>query len=193
VKTELRDPPREPDADRTALVARLRAGEPEALAAVYGAYRARLYSFLLRLSGDGQRARDLTQDCFVRLALSAQRLAPDSDPGAWLFTVGRNLFVSQTRMARLRGARLAELSFFAKPGALPTPLEAVERDRTQAKLERALAALPIAQREVLLLVVVEGFDAAEVARMLDIEAVAVRKRLSRARAALKQALSGEGP
>lgn len=175
----------EPQPGLAELVARLRDGDPVAFDHVYETYRARVYSFLLRLTRDPARARDLSQDTWLRLAVNAHRLAPDSDPGAWLFTVARNLFLSEQRFRFLRRARLRELALFA---TRTTPPALLEHTDAEARLERALAQLPIAQREVLLLITVEGFTADEVAAMLDLDPAAVRKRLSRGRAALKQAL-----
>jgi RNA polymerase sigma-70 factor (ECF subfamily) len=176
---------------RHALLDRLRAGDAAAFEIVYEQYRARLHSFLLRLTGDAARARDLGQESWLRLAANAHRLAPHSDPGAWLFAVARNLFLSERRFSILRRARAAELSIFGAPRAHPTPFEEAARDQTHARLEQALASLPLSQREVVLLVAVEGFEAAEVGRMLDLDAATVRKRLSRGRATLKRALGGE--
>ena len=122
----------------------------------------------------------------MRLAANARRLAPDSDPGAWLFTVARNLYVSKQRWALLDRARLSELGWFGRGAAAPaaSPLEAACSHEQQRKLERALAALARADREVVLLIAVEGFSAQEAGAMLALDPASVRKRLSRARARL---------
>jgi RNA polymerase sigma-70 factor (ECF subfamily) len=59
------------------------------------------------------------------------------------------------------------------------------------RMERALATLPVASREVLLLVGLEGFDQVEVAQMLGIKHDALRQRLTRARAQLAEKLAME--
>ena len=66
------------------------------------------------------------------------------------------------------------------------PDEEHERARAVQVLENALAKLPLASREVLLLVGVEGLDQEEVAKILGISWDALRKRLSRARAELAE-------
>lgn len=173
------------------VVARLRAGDRAAFAVVYETYRARLYAFLLRLSGDAQVASDLAQETWLRLAASAGGLAPDTDAGAWLFTVARNLHRSQRRWTLLDRDRLAALGLMAPRALTATPLEEAARDQLTRRLERALIALPVSLREVVLLICVEGFAAPEVAGMLRIEPAAVRQRLSRGRALLRAALSDE--
>ena len=171
------------------VVARLRAGDSAAFVAVYDTYRARLHAFLLRLTGDVNTARDLGQETWLRLAASASRLAPDTDPGAWLFTVARNLLVSQRRWLLTDRQRLRELGLMAAPRSAATPLEQAAGNQLQRQLERALLTLPLRHREVVLLVCTEGFAAPDVARMLDLDPATVRKRLSRGRASLKEALA----
>jgi RNA polymerase sigma factor (sigma-70 family) len=167
-------------------VERLRAGDAEAFRAVYEAYRARLYTFLVRLSQDEQFARDLSQETWLRLAANARRLDPNTEPAAWLFRVARNLFVSQRRWSRVHHAALAALRLTSVQSE--SPLERVAADATQRRIERALAELPMRHREVLLLVALEGFGATEVAAMLGLSHAAVRQRLSRGRAAIARVL-----
>ena len=177
------------------LVERLRAGDAAAFEQVYGAYHVRLHAFLLRLTRDRALARDLAQETWLRLAANARRLVPDSDPGAWLFAVARNLYLSRRRWALLDQARRLQLSFQlsfrARDERATSPLEHACGDQLQRALERALATLALPEREVMLLVCMEGFAPHEVAVMLGIRASAVRKRLSRARARVRAALPEE--
>lgn len=167
-----------------ACVERLRAGEPGAFDEVYAVCRVRLHGFLLRLTRDPALARDLAQETWLRLAANARRLAPGSDPAAWLFTVARNLYLSRRRWALLDHARRLELFFGQRERSAPSPLEQACTD----ELQRALGALALSEREVILLLCVEGFGAHEVAAMLELSPAAVRKRLSRARARVLAAL-----
>jgi RNA polymerase sigma factor (sigma-70 family) len=175
------------------IVARLIDGEPAAFQAVYEAYRARLYTFLLRLTRNEQLAADLAQESWLRLATHARRLAPDSDPGAWLFRVARNLFHSQRRWTLLDRERVAEWGLRTAGLEPASPLlEAAEHERGR-RIERAIASLPLAYREVLLLVAVEGFEGPEAAELLSLRPAALRQRLARARAMLRAALGEEEP
>ena len=167
------------------LVARLREGDPAAFRSVYETHRARLYTFLLRLSRDEQLAADLSQETWLRLAANARRLTPETEPAAWLFRVARNSFVSHRRWARVHDAALALLR-----SGLPARHE-LEHSLHLSSLERALEALPLATREVVLLISIEGFTAPQVAAMLDVSPELVRQRLSRGRAALQRALEEE--
>lgn len=176
---------------RADLVERLRARDERAFRELYQAYRARLFTFLLRLTHDEALARDLSQETWLRLAANAERLLPESDPAAWLFTVARNLFVSQRRFRLLDRQRLAQLGLTMFQQPLPGPLERASAGQLRQTLERALLALSPSHREVVLLVSIEGFATEQVASMLGTSEMNVRQRLSRARALLRRALEKE--
>ena len=182
-------PTRTADAESEAgWVARLREGDPAAFDAMYDAHRARLYTFLLRLTREEPLARELAQETWLRLTANARRLAPDTEPGAWLFRVARNLFLSHRRWALVHEAGLTALRHLWPARDAESPLERVAADALERRLEHALAALPLRYREVVLLVCVEGYPASQVAAMLELTPAAVRKRLERGRAALASAL-----
>jgi RNA polymerase sigma factor (sigma-70 family) len=166
------------------LVAGLKSGDPAAFEAVYEAYRPRLFSFLARLTRRRDVAEDLLDETWLRLVASARRLADDTCIAAWLFTVARNLHVSWCRHRGLDETRIFDASAsWPSPAGGESPFDAAARNETERRLERALARLPVRDREVLLLVA-GGLGPAEAAGVLGIGAEALRKRLQRARARL---------
>ena len=171
-----------------ALLARLVRGDRAAFTAVYAQHRPRVYSFLVRLSGRRDVAEDLLQETFLRLATRCTTLRPDTRVGAWLFTVARNLFLDDRRSRVVDRTKITELRAVPRDDAGSSPFEALAASEAERALERALAALPLAHREVLLLVAVEKLEPAEAAQVLGETPEAVRQRLSRARAALAAAL-----
>jgi len=180
----VRDPSERP------LVDALRRGEASAFDAAYARYRGRIYGFLLRLCRRPDVAEDLFQETFLKLARKAPRLAEDTDLAAWLFTVARNAWVSHRRWSMLDVSRLVALEDDVLPAAkAPDPDARADAARAMERMERALASLPAASREVLLLVGVEGFEQDEVAGMLGIKYDALRQRLTRARAQLAERLA----
>jgi RNA polymerase sigma-70 factor (ECF subfamily) len=166
----------------------LRRGERGAFDAAYDRHRARVFGFLLRLARRRDVAEDLLQETWLRLARAAPSLAEDTDLAAWLFTVARNQFVSWRRWAALDLSRLVTMGDEPIASAEPSPADATDATRSMARLEAALGSLPAAQREVLLLVGVEGFDQEQAAEILGVRYDALRQRLSRARAELAGAL-----
>jgi RNA polymerase sigma-70 factor (ECF subfamily) len=181
---KVRDPTERP------LIDGLRRGEPRAFDAAYAKYHARVYGFLVRLSGRRDVAEDLFQETWLRLARHATRLAEDTDLRGWLFAVARNAWVSYRRWSLLDVSRLVALDESGPARATTHDPEArADAARSLERLERALAALPVASREVLLLVGVEGFDQHEAAVILGISYEALRQRLARARALLAERLA----
>ncbi len=174
------------------LVDRLRRGDGAAFDSVYAAFRAPIYGFLARLSGRRDLAEELLQETFVRLAARATTLREDTRLGAWLYTVARNLHVSQTRMTALDAARVDRASL-EDPARPPTPFEEAAASQTQIALERALASLPDSYREVLLLVAVDRMEPSEAAEVVGVSPETLRQRLSRARTMMKEALAGATP
>jgi RNA polymerase sigma-70 factor (ECF subfamily) len=179
------DPP-DDRADRE-LVDRLRRGDASAFDRVYATFHPRVFSFLLRLSGRRDTAEDLAQETWLKLAKAAPALRDDTALAPFLFTVARNAFISHRRWAMLDISRIVTFGLEAVSGATePTPETHHERALAIALLEAALQQIPLASREVLLLVGVEGMDQEEVARMLGLSYDALRQRLSRARTQLAE-------
>ncbi len=168
-----------------ALVGRLRDGDPAAFDRVYQEYRARLYSFLARLSRSRDVAEDLAEETWLRLVASSMRLRPDTRLGPWLFTVARNLYYSHCRSRAISDAAAdALISLWPGGSPRPSPFEEAAARELEGRLERALARLPANHREALLLVGAEGMTPAEAADVCGLAPEAFRQRLSRARAAL---------
>ena len=130
-----------------------------------------------------QDADDLVQDCLVRALGHAP--APSSEEGTrrWLFTIMHNLSVSRWRTLRRRGTPVEHAAEPSVPAA--------QEDRLLTRdLLRGLSDLPVEQRQVLLLVTVEGFGYREVAAILGVPIGTVMSRLSRARDALRSSMEG---
>jgi RNA polymerase sigma-70 factor, ECF subfamily len=164
----------------------LEQGDPRGFDLAYARYAERIFGFLLRLSGSRAVAEDLFQHTFMRLSEVGARLRADSDLRAWLFSVARNAFLSHTRSRAMQArANLGFLPGFRGAGVSPDSGLAVH------ELERALATLRQGDRELLLLFGVEGLSYVEVAQVLGLDPVTVRKRVSRARARLAEALDGD--
>ncbi len=170
--------------DRAACLRGLRRGSREAFERVYSAEKAGIYGFLMRLSRDPHVAGDLFQNVWFKLARSAQSLREDTDIRAWLFTVARNEYRSYCRAQLLDMSRLLVLGRELACAGLPDG----GGDRELAAVEAALASLGDPDRELLLLVCVEGIEARVAAGMLGISYDALRQRLARARKRLSEAL-----
>jgi RNA polymerase sigma-70 factor, ECF subfamily len=171
-------------ADERRLVARLRAGDARALEELYVAFRKPIFGFLVRLARDRHVAEDLFQNTWVKVSKSVGRLREDTELKAWIFTVARNEFRSYRRWQLVDVTRL----FLFQRERRDDGVESSE-SLALTGLERALAALGASDREVLLLVCAEGMEPRQAAEVLGISHAALRQRLGRARARLKDAMT----
>jgi RNA polymerase sigma-70 factor (ECF subfamily) len=171
------------------LVARIRAGDTAAFDVVYAEYNGRLFNFLARLSRRREVAEDLLDETWLRFVDRAPKLKPDTRLGPFLFTVARNLFISYCRSRMLEDTQSADaIGLWPLGTPRPSPFDATVANETGRRLDEAIAALPAAHREALLLVAIEGMKPADAAAVCGITPEAMRQRLSRARAAIAQHL-----
>ena len=170
--------------DDSTWLAGLRRGEPAAFDALFATYRPRIYGYLLRMVRAPDVAADLTQEVFLRLAQSARVLRDDTRFGAWLLTVAHHLAIGQLRRSKVRQLAAPEIAR-GDPAPGRTPLDELASERLQRELEAAVAALPDRDREIVLLVGIEGCSPTEAAQILGIKPEAARQRLARARAQLE--------
>lgn len=159
----------------------LKAGDPAAFDAVWAELRAPLYGFLVRHTGSAEVGEELLQETFARLARHAPRLRDDTHLRGWLFAVARNLAVSWRRWWWLD---LRRRDAFVAPTPAPSPPDAAEGREAARRLEAAIAALSLADREIVLLVGVEGMSPSAAAEVLGITPEAARQRWARAKARL---------
>ncbi len=150
--------------------------------------RLRRYARAL-LRGDTLAADDLVQDCLERALSRLHRWRQGSDLRAWLFTIMHNLYVNQVRRAS-NGPQ-----FVVLPDDEIGPIDpgTAERSTELRELHHAVAALSPDQREILLLVSLEGLRYHEVATILGIPEGTVMSRLSRARKQLRATLGEDRP
>lgn len=147
----------------------------------------RLRRYARALTGDAARADDLVQDCVERAWRKFHLFRRGSDLRAWLFTIMHNLHVSTVRRASSRPSVVSLAEWDGDRIVKPAQESAVEA----RGVIRALAQLPLEQREVILLVGLEGLSYQEVAKVAGIPIGTVMSRLSRGRQRLRE-LTGEG-
>jgi RNA polymerase sigma-70 factor (ECF subfamily) len=167
--------------DHDQVVAWLQAGDPRGFDGAWACFRAPIYGYLLRMCRDRALAEELLQETFLRLARSGPRLLPGTRLQAWLYTVARNLWLNQRRWSWLDGTALVARLGFAW-GSPDEPGQLLEADELQRQIEAAVGELSEANREVFVLVCLEGLSLDEAAEVLQLKPEALRQRLSRARA-----------
>ena len=139
----------------------------------------------LALVRDPVEADDLVQDTLVRAIDRIGTRTRQDDTRAWLFTIMHNLFVSRWRSLRRRATVMVQHDDEDTP-VPSSQLASLEL----AAVARGLELLPAEQKQVLLLVTVEGFSYAEVAGIVGVPIGTVMSRLSRGRDRLNDYMEG---
>lgn len=144
----------------------------------------RLRRYARALVGDRATADDLVQDTLERAWSKLHLYRHGTDLRAWLFTVMHNVHVNRVRAARPTDPLDDGMPELAQRATQGDAL--LVRD-----LQRAVAALPAEQREVLLLVALEDLSYDETARVLGIPIGTVMSRLARAREKVRLMMQGK--
>ncbi|MBI3729699.1 MAG: sigma-70 family RNA polymerase sigma factor [Burkholderiales bacterium] len=140
----------------------------------------RLRRYARALVGDRAGADDLVQDTMERGWLKLGSFLPNGDMRVWLFSIMHNLRLDQLRKPSLTTVKLDD-----EDTSLPAQAASQSHGLELRDLQAALMQLPLEQREVLLLVVLEEMKYEEIALTLNIPLGTVMSRLSRGREKLR--------
>jgi len=186
--------------------------------AAYGqlviAYQDRLYNAILRLVGDAEEARELTQEAFTRGLMKLDSFRGDASPYTWLFRIAVNLAISHLRKVQRhrvfsldapsrngngrhdddQASSLADRMSTSDGGTsgggdtTPLPPDDMVRRELHSQVLSALGRLDAEYRAVLVMRDIEGFDYQQMADVLGLPLGTLKSRLFRARLALRDEL-----
>jgi RNA polymerase sigma-70 factor (ECF subfamily) len=178
----------------------IRANQPheiEALERLLERYGRRIYQLAYRMAGNEADANDLTQEAFIRVYRAFRRIDPQADLDRWLYRIVTNLYIDMLRrrpkvrlesldapIVTARGDEMAR----EVPDERADPAAAVLDAQLDADIQRALGALSVALRMVIVLSDIEGQSYEEISQTLGIPVGTVKSRLHRARRMLQQRL-----
>lgn len=150
----------------------------------------RLRRFAHALSRDSAQADDLTQMTMERALRSRDQWQAGTRLDSWLYRIMRNLWIDTVRASGRKAKFEAPAEEAAQVGE--DPRDAIDASIELQRAMRAMQRLPEEQREVVALILVEGFGYREAAEMLDLPIGTVSSRLVRGRTALLQMLGEHG-
>jgi RNA polymerase sigma-70 factor, ECF subfamily len=161
--------------------------DPEAFAALYGRYAARIDGYFARRTGDREAALDLTAETFAQAWLVRARFRDEcgGSAGPWLFGIARNVLLMSVRRGRLERAAIERLGVAERLDGPYEPATAAPDERWAEGADELLDSLPASQREAVRLRVVDQLDYEEVAVALGTSPAAARVRVHRGLAALR--------
>ncbi len=164
------------------LIERVLRGERLAERQLYDRHVDRVYRLAYRLAdGDGDLARDFTQDVFVRAFDRLGDFRGDAALSTWLHSITVSVALNGMRKVKRWRARETDLHEATSLGAVAS---AVEPD-LRSRLRDAIARLPVKYRVVFLMYDVEGYTHDEIGAALGMPTGTSKARLSRARARLR--------
>ena len=148
----------------------------------------RLRRFAFALSRNGADADDLAQAAIERALRSRDQWQPGTRLDSWLYRIMRNLWIDTVRGRGRRERHEAPEDAAKDVGE--DPREAMHASMELQRAMSAMERLPDEQREVVALILIEGFGYREVSDMLDLPIGSVSSRLVRGRIALLEMLGG---
>lgn len=177
----------------------------EAFCQIIVALLPRLRRFCRALTGNPSDADDLAQATIEKAMRNMERFRengpeiqdterPDTGEAGmarWLFTIAHNHWRDDRRSSRVRAPHVDYETLSDMTGEDGTQTQ--ERRSQAERIQAAVASLQPDQRDVVALVLVEGFAYREAAEILDVPIGTVMSRLARARAALSTLLADERP
>ncbi len=171
------------------LIGRLQADDLDALGALFVRYRAQVYRTALAIVRDPAAAEDILQDCFLKVYAHAAHLDPARSLAPWLYRVTVNL--SYAWLGRGGQKRRAPLETVANRLVSPmrqAPDQLTEQTELRHNVRKAIGALPIDQRVVIVLYYLNNLSLQDIAEILDVPIGTVKSRLYYAREALRAML-----
>ncbi|MEI6495011.1 MAG: RNA polymerase sigma factor [bacterium] len=170
---------------------RLKDGNVAAFEEILSAYERRIYSFLVRMTGNREEAKDLTQDTFLKLYRNHPKIDPESNFQSWLFMIAANTARDWFRRHKEPLIYLDDLP----EGALPEtkegegPYYKAEQAERVRLVDKALSKIKPAYRHIILLFYHEDLSYEEIAATLKLPTGTVKTNLHRAKKELVKLLS----
>jgi RNA polymerase sigma-70 factor (ECF subfamily) len=183
-----------------ALMAAYQKGDVAAFAELVARHEKRLWNFVRRFVADSATAEDLLQEVFLRVVRSAPEWEPSAKFSTWVFTIARNLCTDNARRGALRRAdSLDQTPQPSRDDSGPHRIDRIAGPDGNAeraamnreiadRVDRAVAELPLEQREVFLMREVMDLSFAEIAAATRTSEPTVKSRMRYALERLRAAL-----
>jgi RNA polymerase sigma-70 factor (ECF subfamily) len=162
-------------------------GDEAAFEKIVAMYKHRIVNFLTQMTGDYQKAVELSQETFMRVYFKANRYKPMAPLSSWIYTIASNLAKTELKKTR----KLSTVSLDDSQRNLGNRVAASDDSPDSfllKDLKQALNTLHPRYRIPIILKDIEGFSQEEIAQILKRPVGTIKARISRGRDYLKQAL-----
>lgn len=171
------------------LVRRAREGDFSAFEALFDRHRSLSYRFAYQMTSSRDDAEDVVQEAFVRAYQNLHRYRDEAKFTTWILRIVTNLCTDRARSTQRRSSleqqEAAGALEWMTLGVTDDPIHNLELDRRKIVLKKALNALPVHHRSVIILRDIEGREYPDIASVLGCTIGGAKLRVLRARRALR--------
>lgn len=176
-----------PTPDDATLIKQCLAGDTEAFGELIERYQKPLYNTALRMTGDAEEARDITQECFLKAYQRLSDYRPEHKFFSWIYRILLNDSINHLKQRKKVHGIEAEVASRAK-----LPDEEYDANRLSAVIEKALRELSFEHRMVIVLRYFNDMSYHEMSEVLALPEKTVKSRLYSARQLLGSSLERIG-
>ena len=190
------------DPKETELLARLQAGDEEALGELADAYSSKIYQLAFRFLRSREDAEEITQDVLYKVYRKVGNFRGDSALSSWIYRITFNAAMSRLRTLKLHRAQADDHRVTSSDGDYLTREtrtevadwsdladEQVLRAQLRRRVMRAILALPAIYRAPVMLRDIQGMSTEEASAMLRVKDQTLKSRLHRGRLILRKQLA----
>jgi RNA polymerase sigma-70 factor (ECF subfamily) len=174
------------------LILQLQDGSLEALGLLYDRHQRMVYRTALAITGDTQAASDLLQDAFLRLYRFSGKVDSNRPLEPWLYRMTANLAYTWVKRHKRWLRPLEDMAEWLAGDKNHSPTQIAEQDEEWQIVQKAIAALPLPQRMVVVLYYINDLSLQEISDILDVPVGTVKSRLFYGRKTLKTHLGLDG-
>ncbi len=174
-------------------------GDAGAFRELYTLLAPRLLGYLVRMARQRALADDLLQQTFLKVHRARAAYVRGADPIPWIYAIAHRTFLDEARRGRRAAVRVGEVETLPEVPAGLTGESDDRRDEVRGDPELmaaaldALAALPVSQREAVVLTKLDGKSVAEAAEIAGTTVGAMKVRAHRGYVALRKLLGKSEP
>jgi RNA polymerase sigma-70 factor (ECF subfamily) len=190
------------DITQDTLLARLRAGDAEAVAELADAYSSKIFQLALRYLKNTEDAEEVTQDVLLKVYRKVGAFRGDAALSSWIYRITFNAAMSRLRTARYQRTLAEQKQATANEdadGMSKQPVEVADwsnmaddqvlRSQLRRRVTRAILALPAIYRAPVVLRDIHGMSTEEASAVLKVKDQTLKSRLHRGRLILRKQLA----
>lgn len=168
-----------------AAIARLSAGDEQALAEIYSLTRVSIYGFALSLLKNSYDAEDVMQDCYVAVFEHAKSYTPHGKPLAWMLTITRNFALKKLKSSA-RMVNEENLECYAEEKDVYT-----NPNEQRLVINEMMDILSDEERQIVTLHAVSGLKHRQIAQLLELPLSTVLSKYNRALKKIRNNFAGD--